>query len=79
MVARSSEDVLSAVRWSENDRLQLADAARRVLAQHTTHHRAKGLEAHIAEVAPARDTRRRSAVANGAAAGPPIPDPRAPP
>jgi len=64
VVARTSEDVLSAVRWSEDDRLQMANAGRRrVLGEHTAHHRARELEANLAEIAPARarDTRRRSA------------------
>jgi spore maturation protein CgeB len=73
MVARSTEDVLSAVRWSEDDRLQLADAGRRrVLAEHTARHRANEFEAHIAEVAPARarNAGRRSTGANAASARP---------
>src|SRR5690606_39725622 len=73
VVARTTEEVLSAVRWSENDRLRLADAGRRrVLADHTASHRARDFEAHIAEVMPARarDVRRRSPVANAASARP---------
>jgi spore maturation protein CgeB len=71
VVALTTADVLSAVRWSEDDRLQLADAGRRrVLAEHTALHRAKEFEAHIAEITPARDTRRQSTVANAASARP---------
>jgi spore maturation protein CgeB len=73
VVARTTEDVLSAVRWSEDDRLRLADAGRRrVLADHTARHRAEEFEAHVAGIAPARarDARRRSTVANAASARP---------
>ena len=73
VVARSTEDVLSALRWSEDDRLRLANAGRkRVLAEHTARHRAEELEAYLAEVTPARarNAGRRSAGANAAAARP---------
>ena len=57
VVARSSDDVLSAMRWSEDDRLRIANAGRRrVLASHTSRHRAEELEGYLGALIPARDS-----------------------
>jgi len=68
VAAQSSEDVLAALRWPEEDRLRLADAGRRrVLAHHTAGRRAEEFEAHIDALAPRRSRIRRS-IAEGSGA-----------
>ncbi len=69
LVARSSYDVLAALRWPEEDRLRLADAGRRrVLAHHTAGRRAEEFEAHIESLAPERSRTRRRPIAEGTGA-----------
>lgn len=68
VVARSSEDVLRALRLSEDDRLTIGRAGqRRILAQHTARHRAQELEDHLAALLPARTGARRQQAARAAA------------
>ena len=68
VVARSSEDVLRALRLSEDDRLTIGRAGqRRILAQHTARHRAQELEDYLAALLPARTGPRRQQTARAAA------------
>lgn len=55
LIARTTDDTLSALDLSGAERARIAEAARaRVLAEHTSDHRAVTLEAILAEDAPAR-------------------------